>query len=64
MAITTKNNLIVDNDLELDLELDIGFIKPLRSTSSSKNAKNKKASKRPRKPQPWDDDWYDPEDFL
>ncbi len=60
----TERDSLEDDDLELDLELDLDFIQPLRNKTSPKKVKKRKASKQPRKPQPWDDDWYDPEDIL
>lgn len=66
MTMVAERNRVVEDDLELDLDLDLDFdfMQPLRSRTSPKKGKKKKASKKPQKPQPWDDDWYDPEDSL
>lgn len=53
-----------EDDIDtLDQAADLNFVYKTKPEKKKKSAaKAVKKSKRPRKPQPWDDDWQDPED--
>lgn len=58
-------DFMVEDDLDFDLNLDFDSLEANQSSTWRKGKKKKNQPHgKPLKPQPWEDDWYDPDDYL